>query len=47
MKNFLFQSMIKEIKIYIKIISALKQPIETQKEIDKLYPQIGANLIKF
>jgi len=47
MKNFLFQSMIKEIKIYIKIISALKQTIEIQKEIDKLYPQIEASLIKF
>ena len=36
-----------EIKNYIKIIEVLKQTIKTQKEIDKLYPEIEQNLITF
>ena len=36
-----------DVNHYLKVITALKYTIELQKEIDKLYPEIGKNLIKF
>lgn len=36
-----------DIRHYCKIVTALKKTIDTQKEIDKLYPQIEKELIEF
>jgi hypothetical protein len=38
---------LEEIKHYCKVVTAIKKTIETQKDIDAVYPEIEKHLIDF